>query len=127
MTTTAPTQTDIHFDADDGWRLHGTVYRGERPRLAVLVSAGTGFPRSFYRHFAADLAQRGAVVLCYDYRGIADSRGGSLRGSTIDYPDWGRLDAPAALEALHRAAPELPLTHAAHSVGGHFLGLMPNQ
>jgi len=117
----------IQFETSDGWQLSGSLYTGKNATVAVLISAGTGFPRRFYRHIAAYFASRGAVVLTYDYRGIADSRGGSLENSSIDYPDWGRYDMTAALDTLEAAAPNLPLTHLGHSVGGHFLGLMPNQ
>ncbi len=119
--------TDLQLVAADGWPLAATLYRSAaRPQRAVIVSSGTGFPRRFYRHFAHHLAAGGALVLTYDYRGI----GGSLnarRGFTeIDYTDWGRLDMPTAVEAMEAQAGDLPITHVAHSVGGHFLGLMPN-
>ncbi|HCT31957.1 MAG TPA: alpha/beta hydrolase, partial [Sulfitobacter sp.] len=120
------TQTTIRFAATDGWKLEADIYTSPSPKIAVLISAGTGFPRQFYTGLAMYLARQGAVVLTYDYRGIGGSKGKDLAGSGIDYPDWGRLDAPAALNALEEAAPGLPLTHLCHSVGGHFVGLMPN-
>jgi predicted alpha/beta hydrolase len=98
----------------------------EAPAVAVLVSSGTGFPKGFYDRFARHLAARGAAVLTYDFRGIAGSRPDDLAAMQMDYPDWGRLDMPAALEALIAAAPGLPVAHVGHSVGGHFLGFMPN-
>ncbi|WP_319826466.1 serine aminopeptidase domain-containing protein [Thalassovita sp.] len=116
----------ITFRAQDGWALAGDLFLPAAPRTAVLISAGTGFPRRFYRHLAAWLATRGATVLTYDYRGIGDSVGPDIRTSGIDYPHWGRFDMPAAVDTLAEFAPGLPLTHVAHSVGGHFLGLMPN-
>src|SRR5690606_1940089 len=96
------------------------------PVAAVLVSSGTGFPKGFYDRFARHLGGRGAAVLTYDFRGIAGSRPDNLAAMDMDYPDWGRLDMPAALDALAEAAPGLPLLHVGHSVGGHFLGFMPN-
>lgn len=116
----------VRFAAADGWILEGDVYSGPNPRLGILVSAGTGFPHRVYRHLAAHLAARGAVVLCFDYRGIGGSRGSDAAFLTVDLPDWGKLDMPAAVDALAQAAPGLPLTHVAHSVGGHLVGLMPN-
>jgi predicted alpha/beta hydrolase len=121
------TQTTIRFAATDGWELEADIHTSPSPKIAVLISAGTGFPRQFYTGLAMYLARQGAVVLTYDYRGIGGSNGKDLAGSGIDYPDWGRLDAPAALNTLEEAAPGLPLTHLCHSVGGHFVGLMPNQ
>lgn len=63
--------------------------------------------------------------MTYDYRGIGDSAAEDISTSGIDCPDWGR-DLTAAIDALEKAAPGLPITHLAHSVGGHFIGLAPN-
>ncbi|WP_299352311.1 alpha/beta fold hydrolase [uncultured Shimia sp.] len=120
------TSDTMTFVAEDGWELTGDLFRGRDPRIAVMITAGTGFPRRFYRHIAADLAARGAVVLTFDYRGIGDSGSENLATSGIEYPDWGRFDMAAALEVLAEAAPGLPLTHLGHSVGGQFTGFMPN-
>jgi predicted alpha/beta hydrolase len=118
---------ELTFTAADGYRLSGTLFAPERPRYGGLVSSGTGFPRTAYRRFAQAWAeQRGAAVLVFDYRGIAGSAPPDLRGSPIEYTNWGRLDMPAAVETLAKEVGELPLVHAAHSVGGHFLGFMPN-
>lgn len=116
----------LHFAASDGYELEADVYSSPNPNVAILISAGTGFPRHFYRNIANYLAGRGAIVLTYDYRGIGGSVGKDAAFSQIEYSDWGRFDAAAALEALQTAAPDLPLTHLGHSVGGHFIGLMPN-
>ncbi|MFY0662271.1 MAG: alpha/beta fold hydrolase [Shimia sp.] len=120
------TVEEIKFRAGDGWELAGTVYRGAAPQVAILISAGTGFPRRFYRHVAAYLAERGAVVLTYDFRGIGESGADNLAVSGIDYPDWGRLDMTAALAHLEHIAPRLPLTTLGHSIGGQFVGFMQN-
>lgn len=94
--------------------------------MAILVSSGTAYPMGFYERFARHLASRGAMVLIYDYRGIAASAPVSLKSSAIEYTDWGRFDQPAALEALKAEADGLPLYHVGHSVGGGFIGLMSN-
>ncbi len=118
---------DRIIKSGDGWPLEATTFRPDEARMAVLMSAGTGFPRGFYGRFARWMAAHGAVVLTYDYRGIGGSRPEDLAAMRMDYPDWGRLDMPAALEALKTAAPGLPVFHVGHSVGGHFVGFMPNQ
>ena len=118
---------DFTVPAADGYPLSMRLISAERPTVAVLVSSGTGFPKGFYGRFARHLAGRGAAVLTYDFRGIAGSRPEDLATMEMDYPDWGRLDMPAALGALIEAAPGLPVVHVGHSVGGHFLGFMPNQ
>ena len=116
----------VAFAAPDGWKLVGDLFRGNDPKVAILISAGTGFPRRFYRHVAAWTAEQGAVVLTYDYRGIGDSGSENLATSGIEYPDWGRFDMAAALDVLNKAAPGLPVAHVGHSVGGQFVGFMPN-
>lgn len=120
------TVRDFIQPAADGYPLSMRLLSPARPTHAVLVTSGTGFPKGFYDRFARWLAGRGAVVLTYDFRGIAGSRPEDLAAMVMDYPDWGRLDMPAALDALVAAAPGLPVTHVGHSVGGHFLGFMPN-
>lgn len=116
----------ITFAASDGWQLVGDLFTGPNPKTAIFISAGTGFPRRFYADLARYLAEQGAIVLTYDYRGMGDSRGPDPEWFDIDYPDWGRYDMPAALDALRAHARGLPIMHVGHSVGGHFLGLMSN-
>jgi len=125
MTDTV-TPRSIRFAAADGWEIEADVYEVASPKVAILISAGTGFPRQFYHSIATYFAGQGATVMTYDYRGIGGSKGADLATSGIEYTDWGRLDAPAALDALQAVAPDVPLTHIGHSVGGHFIGLMPN-
>ncbi|TCL08152.1 putative alpha/beta hydrolase [Shimia isoporae] len=120
------TSEDIEFQAKDGWNLAGSLFRGQSPKMAILISAGTGFPRRFYRHAAAWFAAQGAVVLTYDFRGIGDSGAEDLANSGIDYPHWGQRDMSAALDRLEEAAPGLPLMTLGHSIGGQFVGFMPN-
>lgn len=124
---TEPLVRDFLRPASDGYPLSMRLTSAGDPTMAILVSSGTGFPKGFYDRFARHLAGRGAAVLTYDYRGIAGSRPDDLAAMEMDYPDWGRLDMPAALDALIEAAPGLPVGHVGHSVGGHFLGFMPNQ
>lgn len=120
------TARDLTVTAADGYALSARLLTPPKPTVAVLVSSGTGFPKGFYDRFARHLAARGAMVLTYDFRGIADSRPDDLAAMQMDYVDWGRLDMPAALDALTAEADGLPVTHVGHSVGGHFAGFMPN-
>lgn len=111
----------------DGYPLAARLFRATNARAAVMISSGTGFPKGFYDRFARHLAGRGLTALTFDYRGIAGSRPDDLATMQMDYPDWGRLDMSAALDALADQAPGLPLVHVGHSVGGHFVGFMDNQ
>ncbi|MDP3370866.1 MAG: alpha/beta hydrolase, partial [Brevundimonas sp.] len=69
-----PVIRDFIAEASDGYPLSMRLISAEAPTVAVLVSSGTGFPKGFYDRFARHLAARGAVVLTYDFRGIAGSR-----------------------------------------------------
>lgn len=121
-----PDPRDLTISARDGHALSARLFPAAAPRAGVLVSSGTGFPKRFYDRFARHMAGRGLTALTYDFRGIAGSRPDDLAAMQMDYPDWGRLDMPAALEALAEAVPGLPLVHVGHSVGGHFVGFMDN-
>lgn len=118
--------TDIRFHAADGTTLAGRLFRPDQPRLAILVSSGTAYPLGFYERTARYLAQCGAVVLTYDFRGIGQSAPETLKNSPIDYAEWGQQDMAAALETLKANAPGLPVFHIGHSIGGSFAGFTPN-
>lgn len=90
---------------------------------SVLIASAMGVPRRFYRHYANFLAQSGFVVLTFDYRGIGDSRKGSLWGNQASMADWGSQDLQAALKWLLRQYPQHKLNLIGHSLGGHLLGL----
>lgn len=116
----------IRFPARDGYELSGLIVRPEGPAKGrVLISSGTGFPKEYFRAFARAGAARGWACLLYDYRGIAGSAPEDLAGFAMDYPDWGRLDMPAALDRVAEEGAG-PLVHVGHSVGGHFVGFWDN-
>lgn len=113
----------------DGMALAACWYEPAGPARAVaLISAATGVPQRYYRHFAGWLARRGYAVLSYDYRGIGDSRRGPARGDAARMRDWALQDMSAALaEATRRreagGGPALPLLMVGHSFGGNAAGL----
>jgi predicted alpha/beta hydrolase len=124
--TAAPPQP-VSFAACDGRLLAGLLLAARSPRGALLVNGATGFRREFYLKFAAYCAARGYHTLVYDYRGIGASAGAPLAADAARMSDWGRLDMPAALDALATRARGLPLATLGHSVGGQLLGCMHNQ
>lgn len=126
MTATRISITDTPLSARDGYTLAATAFVPERPKAAVLISSGTGFPRHFYRHIAEQGAARGFACLTYDYRGIGGSAPQTLRGFRADMTMWGRRDLPAAIDAAEALAPGKPLFTLGHSVGGHLIGFAPN-
>ena len=95
-----------------------------RPPIgAVLIGGAMGVRQAFYQPFAQWLAAQGYLVATFDYRGVGDSRGTSLRGFDADLFAWGR-DTDAAIEALLRRAGEVPLYVVGHSLGAQLPGLL---
>ena len=113
--------------ASDGRALGGLLLESSAARGALCINGATGFRREFYLKFALYGAQRGYHTLVYDYRGIGSSARLPLSSEDARMSDWGRLDMPAALAALARRYPQLPLVTLGHSVGGQLIGCMPKQ
>lgn len=121
------TQRAITLVAADGYPLSALlVAPADPPRATVVVSSGTGFPKAYYFDFARAGADAGYAVLLRDDRGIGASIAQDMATLDVRYTDWGRYDAPAALDYLSTHYPDRPMLHVAHSVGGHFIGLWPN-
>jgi predicted alpha/beta hydrolase len=118
---------DTTFTAADGYSLAATIFAPQRmPTHAVLINSATAVPRKIYRPFATYLAQRGATVMTYDYRGIGGSAPKSLKGFPCRMRDWAALDVAAAIAHMRQVWPSLPLRYVGHSYGGQALGLAPN-
>jgi predicted alpha/beta hydrolase len=118
---------DIKFMAADGAVLRGTLFQPEgRPEAAVVLHGATGVPHTYYRAFAEWLAaERALAVLTYDYRDFGVSARGDIAVSRATMADWGLSDQPAALAALRKAVPEVPVWVIGHSLGGLMLGFHP--
>lgn len=92
----------------------------------MLINPATGVLARYYGRYAAFLTRAGYLVLTYDYRGIGESRPGSLRGFKATKHDWGALDCEAAIQCLEKAGSGLPMIAVCHSIGGFALGLAPS-
>ncbi|WP_417481475.1 serine aminopeptidase domain-containing protein [Maricaulis sp.] len=119
-------ETDLRFDARDGYSLAGLVIAPETPKAAVLISSGTGFPKELYRRMARQGAAMGYACLLYDYRGIGASAPSQMKGFQADIVDWGRQDFAAALDRAQALAPDAPVFTLGHSVGAHLPGFADN-
>ena len=119
-------ESDIRFDARDGYQLSGLIIAPQAPKAAVLISSGTGFPKELYRRMARQGAAMGYACLLYDYRGIGGSAPQQMKGFKADIVDWGRLDFAAALDRAQALVPDGPLYTIGHSVGGHLPGFADN-
>lgn len=96
------------------------------PRGAVLIVPAMGVAQAYYADFANWLAVHGYAAVTFDYRGMGQSRQGSLRGFKADILDWARLDCAAALAALEARFPGVPLIWIGHSLGGQILPFFPH-
>lgn len=132
-----PDGEPVEIVCDDGVRLAGRFFAraaaqeppsgpGTVARLPVLIAGATGVPQQFYRRFAAWLAEQGHDVLTFDYRGIGLSLRGPLKDCRAGLLDWGRLDIPAALDALLARTASGRAVLVGHSAGAQMLGVMPN-
>ena len=103
---------------------------GQPARFAVLIGGAMGVRQTFYRPFAEWLAAQGVLVASFDYRGSGASRAPhfkrSLRGFDADLFAWSR-DFDAAIDALRRRNPALPLHIVGHSLGAQLPGLLRNR
>lgn len=91
---------------------------------AVLIAPAMGVKQRFYADFAGWLAERGFLVVTFDYLGMGRSRQMPLRRLKVDILDWARHDCSSMLAALAGAAGQLPLYWIGHSVGAQILPLV---
>lgn len=120
------TETKLNITASDGYRLSGTQYvpDGDERGVVLIVSA-MGVAQRFYTPVARWLAAQGWRVITFDYRGMGESRNGSLRDLKIDLQGWARLDCDAALGTAAAAAHGKPLVWLGHSLGGQLPAFTP--
>jgi len=123
-------QRPVRFVTEDGLWLAGMwfVPTGSPARIStvVVITCGAGIPAKYYSRFAQYLAERGAAVLTYDYRGIGASRDGNLRELKAGMEHWAGFDFAAALAQARTTYSNLPLSAVAHSVGTLFVGAAPD-
>ncbi len=117
---------DLRFPAADHFALGATCYTPASPSAAVVLAGATAVRRRFYDRFCRYLADAGMAAVCFDYRGLGDSRPRSLRGFPARMQDWGELDLEGALTFARARWPSLPLGLVGHSAGGQVVGLAPS-
>jgi len=117
----------LTLTSDDGVALAARLYRDAGPtKGAVLIGGAMGVRQDYYAPFAQWLAAQGYAVMSFDYRGMGDSRRGSLRGFDADLFDWAR-DYDTAIDALRERVPAAPLYLIGHSLGAQLPGLLRNR
>lgn len=116
----APQFTTEKVQCSDGYTLTARIYgKPEIGKTAILIAGATGVPQRYYRRFAEGMVAEGTPVITFDFRGVAESRYGPLRGFKAGFLDWIRLDMTDMLDwALEKAN----ILIVGHSFGGHAFG-----
>jgi predicted alpha/beta hydrolase len=116
------------FSATDGHQLVARRFEANgQVKANVVIASAMAVPQSFYGPFARYLANHGYAAWTFDYRGIGESRTGSLRRFKADLGDWLHKDYDALLRMIGEAAPTLPLFVVGHSFGGQVAPLLPSR
>lgn len=120
----------ISIPAADGYPLRGYQWQhpksdGALPPVAIINPA-TSVRCRYYSRFADYLHAHGWDVVTYDYRGIGESRQGSLRHLRADWVDWGEHDFEGVLQYTARRFPDRKVDVVGHSIGGFVIGLAPS-
>ena len=113
--------SNLQLQAADGYKLAASHFTAAGDQFIVMAGA-TAVPRGFYKRFAEFAQARGINVITTDYRGIGDSKYGSLKGFEMEYADWSRYDLAAAVDY---AAARGKVWLVGHSLGGHAIGQLP--
>jgi predicted alpha/beta hydrolase len=119
---------DLKIPATDGLALAATRFAPAAETAngtRVVIASAVGVRRGFYGRFARWLAEQGFEVLTFDYRGIGDSRRGSLRRFHATARDWGEKDLTGVLAWAAANRPGARLVMVGHSIGGQLVGLSP--
>lgn len=105
--------------ASDETLLTATLYRpDDHNNHAVLIAGAMGMPQRFYKHYASFLAEQGCVVLTFDFRGMAESRGDNpIRGDKTNLGQWASQDLQAMINWLTGQYPGTELNIVGHSLG----------
>lgn len=127
-TSPAANPAAVTLVTEDGFPLAGTRWLAEGEyRGVVLIAPAMSVPHCFYRRFAEYLAAEGYDTLCWDWRGVGNSRRErSLRDSRLTMRNWGEQDLAAAIAWAGRRSPAGRIALVGHSFGGLALGMAPN-
>lgn len=122
--------TALSVSCLDGYVLRGHLWESGVARdsggAVVVIAPATGVKASYYHRYAAYLAEHGFTAVTFDYRGIGESRGSTIRHLRVKWHEWGLkdLDAVLAWALRHRGRRDLHVV--GHSFGGFAAGLAGN-
>lgn len=114
------------IECSDGRTLSAMTYLPEVLQAAVMIAPATGIKKNFYNAFATYLAENGYGVICFENRGIGNSKQGLIKNDKASLISWGTLDMPGVLNQLKNTFPNTSYHIIGHSAGGQLIGLMEN-
>lgn len=115
------------LSAEDGYRIATRLYSPDDEIVGtVLIAPAMGVHQAFYQSLSTWLAGQGFQVATFDYRGIGDSKDGSLRGFEADLLLWASQDVAAAARWVQSLSAGKPLHWLGHSLGGQLMPLVPD-
>lgn len=117
---------DIKIKCQDDFELAGTIYTPKIIKGAIMIAPATGITKRFYNSFATHLTENGYGVICFDNRGIGNSKNTNINKGNASLINWGRLDMTAVMECLKSNFPNQTYHVVGHSAGGQLVGLMDN-
>lgn len=118
----------LTITTQDGYPLSATYVEPQESvkDRVILINPAMGVKQTFYHEYAKYLAAQGFGVLTYDYRGIGQSRQGSLKGFGADLLNWARDDQGAMVNWLQTEQSGQKILVVGHSLGGQLVGLLPD-
>ncbi|NIV10630.1 MAG: alpha/beta fold hydrolase, partial [Aliifodinibius sp.] len=125
MTIAPVVENHITIKAEDNFPLAATTFTAEQTssKKTIVLGSALGVPRYIYFKLATFFAEHHFNVLCFDYRGIYESKKSNISGSEIRMYDWGNRDINAALEWSIENWASDKLIYIGHSCGGQLVGL----
>ncbi|MCB0279164.1 MAG: alpha/beta fold hydrolase [Calditrichaeota bacterium] len=110
------------IETEDGERLATTIYEQDTDNRVLLIVAAVGVPRSYYRYIAQFFQDRHYSVLCFDYRGIGDSKP-VHNSNRCSMQNWGHYDLEAAITFCQQRFSGKAIYVLGHSIAGQLLPL----
>lgn len=118
---------DILINTGDGITLGATLFIPERPIIAgIIINSATAVKQGYYHKFAQFLADKGYLVLTYDYRGVGKSALVNIKDQRLSMKAWGEHDLAAIIDWTQNNYEEIAWHCIGHSVGGQIIGFANN-
>ncbi|HEY9029924.1 MAG TPA: alpha/beta fold hydrolase [Kangiella sp.] len=92
----------------------------------IIIGSAFGVPQQYYKHVAHYFATQGVTCLTFDYRGIGQSKQGTMPAKDMLMEHWGQLDLEGVIQYVEKHYQPEELYYLGHSAGGQILGLAPS-